>query len=136
MNKHSRVTREAIHIIKHSADYEAWNKRTAPTERLVFLAYSVLYNVEHNRSLGVPTEVHEDIVSFLKEISGIHQDTPLRPIKSNRGKPIRCVQTGDVFGSALECCRVMHLSKSGVYGVLHSERPHTKGFTFEYLNQE
>ena len=51
-------------------------------------------------------------------------------------KPIRCIETGEVFLSTCDVARKMNLSQGTVAMVARGERKQTKGYHFEYLKKE
>lgn len=63
-------------------------------------------------------------------------------IKINRGslvcnaEPVRCLNDGIVYGSIAECAQKYHLTRILITKVCMGEREHTKGYKFEYINQE
>lgn len=53
--------------------------------------------------------------------------------KGSLCKAIKCIETNQIFISASEVARKMHLSQGNVSAVARGERKHTKGYHFEYL---
>lgn len=49
--------------------------------------------------------------------------------------PILCVETGIVYSSIAEACRVLMLHDSNVQNVISGKRKHTGGFTFKSLRE-
>jgi hypothetical protein len=50
-------------------------------------------------------------------------------------KPVRCKETGTVYASQEECAQAMGLRQSKINQVLHGERKHTGGYTFESVDK-
>lgn len=57
--------------------------------------------------------------------------------RDNKGTPIyrriRIVETGEVFMSTTALARYLGIDESNVRKVLRGERPHCRGYTFEYF---
>lgn len=49
-------------------------------------------------------------------------------------KPIRCVETGEVFNSIMDCARKYNLQNGNICSVLKGRRMHTCGLSFEYVD--
>lgn len=53
----------------------------------------------------------------------------------NNQRPVRCVETGEVFESVSECARQMHISKQSVSRSANNPVSHTKdGLHFEHID--
>lgn len=52
---------------------------------------------------------------------------------SKTNKPIRCLETGQIFESAGEAARVLGVYRSHIPRVLNGQYKHTKGYSFEYV---
>lgn len=48
-------------------------------------------------------------------------------------KPIRCIETGQIFESGREAARVLGTYPEGISHVLKGRYKHTKGYSFEYV---
>lgn len=51
---------------------------------------------------------------------------------SSWGKPVRVVETGQVYRTVRQCAKALDSGYSGIYAVLRGERQRHLGLTFEY----
>ena len=87
---------------------------------------------EKMRGHPVSKETREKISNSLKGRPHKHSKETLRKIATANGKPVVCVETGEVFYSAVEASRQMGLSKCAVwYAVKNGQK--SKGFHWKYL---
>ena len=87
---------------------------------------------EKMRGHPVSKETREKISNSLKGRPHKHSQETLRKIAKANGKPVVCVETGELFYSAVEASRQMGLSKCAVwYAVKNGQK--SKGFHWKYL---
>lgn len=48
-------------------------------------------------------------------------------------RPVRCIETGDIFPSASECARQMSLDTGNVAACCNGKRKHHHGYSFEWI---
>ena len=51
-------------------------------------------------------------------------------------KPIRCIETGEIFNSIMDCARKYNLQNRNICSVLKGRRMHTCGLSFEYVEKD
>lgn len=56
-------------------------------------------------------------------------------MKLKTQKPIRCIETNEIFYSVREAERQMKIDRGWIIDVLKGRRKHAKNYTFEYLNK-
>lgn len=51
-----------------------------------------------------------------------------------KGQSIKCIETGEVFRSKREACRVKNIDRKDLYKHLHGQQPSTKGLHWKEIN--
>lgn len=65
----------------------------------------------------------------------VPEDTRLKMSRAHGGKPVLCVETGEVFSSQSEAARKKNLSVGNVNKVLHGVAKSTGGMTFRFIHE-
>lgn len=78
--------------------------------------------VEYQNLHAIKTGLREGTMKAAREVS-------MKKIS----KPVRCVQTGEVFPSCNEAEKSMHLGSTAVFHSLKFNRPTVQGYTFELV---
>lgn len=52
---------------------------------------------------------------------------------SNNGVAIKCITTNQIFRTISSAAAELNVCTANIYKVLHKQRKHTKGYTFEYV---
>ncbi len=63
-------------------------------------------------------------------------DEARKTIGKKVSKPVRCIETGEVFPSGKACAEAMGVKTSNLSNVLQGKLNRTGGFTFEYVEKE
>lgn len=116
---------------------EAGNIKKWLVHRLVALTY--IPNPEN-----LPQVNHKDEDGFNNCVQNLewcdakyncNYGTRTKRLIKKMGKPIKCIETGEVFDSVGEAARKLNLQASHISRVANGKLPHTGRFTFIYLDE-
>lgn len=87
-------------------------------------------------------DVNNNTVGNLYLRKRVRQETSSRPLATHEtdefqrqwGKPIRIVETGEVFRTVRDCANYINGDYSTIYAVLRGQRESHRGYTYEYHN--
>ena len=128
-------TYKVLEEVEHEDKYEL-NKLLIERENYWINKLNTLvpngYNVHYSNHISPPTisnkeERYKKTSESLKGKYMNHEST---------SKPVRCIETGEIFPSCSEAERKMNLSVSGVNKVVNGVNLSVGGYSFEFVNEE